>query len=208
VPLHFRVESGNTTDDQTHRHTWDLLCKLVGRKDFLYVADCKLATRENMAYLAQDGGRFLTVLPRTRSEDAAFRQRLRECQVRWRPLWEKTDEDGQVRDHYAISDGPALTTEGYRLVWYHSTRKADLDAAARATQIEKTLQRLGQLRAKITSPRTRWRQADKIQRTVDQILETYDTADFVRVEIAPSSKRNSDRRNPAARAPTRSTCGR
>jgi hypothetical protein len=40
VPLHFRVESGNTTDDQPHRQ--DLLCKLVGRKDFRYVADCKL----------------------------------------------------------------------------------------------------------------------------------------------------------------------
>ena len=201
VPLHFRVESGNTTDDQTHRHTWDLLCKLVGRKDFLYVADCKLATRENMAYLAQAGGRFLTVLPRTRSEDAAFRQRLRECQVRWRPLWEKTDEDGQVRDRYAISDGPALTTEGYRLVWYHSTRKADLDAAARATQIEKTLQRLGQLRAKITSPRTRWRQADKIQRTVDQILETYDTADFVRVEIAPQQQEEFRQEKPGRPGP-------
>ena len=164
VPLHFRVQSGNTTDDQTHRHTWDLLCKLVGRTDFLYVADCKLATRDNMAYLAQRKGRFLTVLPRTRSEDAVFRQRLRQGQVRWQPLWEKTDEHGQVRDRFAISDGPALTAEGYRLVWYHSTRKAELDAAARATHIEKTLQRLGQLQAKITSPRTRWRQPEKVSR--------------------------------------------
>jgi hypothetical protein len=120
----------------------------------------------------------------TVSEDTAFRQRLQQGPVRWRPLWEKTDEEGQVRDRYAIRDAPALTTEGYRLVWYHSTRKAELDAAARATQIENTLQRLGQLRAKITSPRTRWRQPDKIQRAVDQILETFDTVGFVRVQIA------------------------
>src|SRR5664280_970502 len=51
VPLHFRAANGNVTDDQTHRDTWDLLCLLTGRRDFLYVADCKLATSENMAYL-------------------------------------------------------------------------------------------------------------------------------------------------------------
>ena len=47
VPVHFRVHSGNVVDDQTHRETWDLLRQLAGRTDFLYVADCKLATREN-----------------------------------------------------------------------------------------------------------------------------------------------------------------
>jgi hypothetical protein len=46
---------------------------LIGRRDFLYVADCKLATTENMAYLHQRGGRFLSTLPRTRGEDVAFR---------------------------------------------------------------------------------------------------------------------------------------
>ena len=66
VPVHFRVQSGNTTDDRSHRETWDLLCNLTGRHDFLYVADCKLATAENMAYIQQHGGRFLSVLPRTR----------------------------------------------------------------------------------------------------------------------------------------------
>ena len=73
VPVQFRVESGNATDDRSHRGTWELLCKLTGRRDFLYVADCKLATAENMAYIHQHGGRFLSVLPRTRGEDAAFR---------------------------------------------------------------------------------------------------------------------------------------
>ena len=64
VPLHFRAESGNVVDDQTHRDTWDFLCQLTGRRDFLYVADCKLATSENMAHIHQRQGRFVTVLPR------------------------------------------------------------------------------------------------------------------------------------------------
>src|SRR5438132_221450 len=76
VPLYFQVASGNVADDQTHRATWDLLCRLTGRRDFLYVADCKLASTENMAHIHQRQGRFLTVLPRTRSEDSAFRELL------------------------------------------------------------------------------------------------------------------------------------
>src|SRR5208337_3057047 len=64
VPLYFQVASGNVVDDKTHIATWDLLCRLVGRPNFLYVADCKLASSENMAYIHQHQGRFLTVLPR------------------------------------------------------------------------------------------------------------------------------------------------
>jgi transposase len=55
VPVYFQAKSGNTADDQTHRDTWDLLCTLAQRRDFLYVADCKLASAENMAYIRRKG---------------------------------------------------------------------------------------------------------------------------------------------------------
>jgi hypothetical protein len=48
VPLAHRVVDGNTSDDVTHVDTWDHLVALLGRTDFLYVADCKLATRDTM----------------------------------------------------------------------------------------------------------------------------------------------------------------
>ena len=54
--------------------------------DFLYVADCKLATTENMAYIHKNGGRFVTVLPRTRGEDAAFRATVQAGAVVWRQV--------------------------------------------------------------------------------------------------------------------------
>ena len=185
VPLHFRVENGNKTDDQTHCRTWDVLSKLVGRPDFLYVADSKLATRENMSYIASHSGRFVTVLPRSRSEDNAFRQRLQEGQVTWQLLWEKTDEYGEVVDHFSICDQPTVSAEGYRLAWYHSTRKAELDAATRAKQIDRILSRLGQLRQKLTSSRTRYRQPDKVQRVVDEILAHHEASRWIHVTIVP-----------------------
>ena len=185
VPLHFRAASGNVTDDQTHRDTWELLCQLTGRRDFLYVADCKLATSENMAYLHQRQGRFITVLPRTRAEDAAFRTLVAQGQVSWRPLGEKTDDEGEVIDHFSTSDQPATTVEGYRLVWYHSQRKAELDAVARSGRIERALKQLAALREKLRSPRTRYRKEAKVAEAVAEILRSCEAASWLAVEVQP-----------------------
>jgi transposase len=170
VPLHFRAASGNVTDDVTHRDTWDLLCQLTGRRDFLYVADSKLATRENMAYLHQRQGRFITVLPKTRSEDGTFRSMVSREQVTWRPLWKKTDEDGEVIDSYSVSDQATTSVEGYRLVWYHSQRKAELDALARIGRLQRAMKELADLRSKLQSPRTRYRQESKVAEAVAEIV--------------------------------------
>ena len=188
VPLHFRAESGNVTDDQTHRDTWDLLCQLTGRRDFLYVADCKLATSENMAYLHQRQGRFVTVLPRTRSEDTACRELVAKGQITWRPLWEKTDEEGEVIDRYSTSDQPATTVEGYRLVWYHSMRKAEQDAMARSGRIERALKQLATLKEKLRSPRTRYRQEAKVTAAVAEVLETCGAAAWIVTEVQPQTE--------------------
>ena len=48
VPIYFTTHRGNTVDDKTHCETWDILRQLVGRPDFLSIADCKLASTSNM----------------------------------------------------------------------------------------------------------------------------------------------------------------
>jgi len=185
VPLHFRVADGNTTDVSTHRDTWEMLCRLAGRRDFLYVADCKLASSANMNYIAQHGGKFLTVLPRNRSEDKTFRQQLRQKQVTWEHLLDKTDACGELLDQYSVCPQPAITSEGYRLLWYHSASKAEHDAASRSRQIQRTLKRLEELRRKLLLPKTRYRQASKVRKAVAAILEELDTEEWIRFQVLP-----------------------
>jgi transposase len=185
VPIQFRVASGNVTDDQTHQASWDLLCSLSGRRDFLYVADCKLATAENMAYLHHRGGRFVTVLPRTRTEDRTFRQSLAAGQCSWKPIWDKTNDDGLVVDRFSVWEPASHSAEGYRLLWYHSARKAELDALARSGRIERALKELAALREKLRSPRTRYRAEAKVAAAVDTILAEYQAADWITTEIVP-----------------------
>src|SRR4051794_1302310 len=170
VPVQFRVESGNATDDRSHRATWELLCQLTGRRDFLYVADCKLATAENLAYLHQRGGRFLSVLPRTRGEDATFRVLVRDGRVRWRHVHDKLDDEGNVVDRFSVHEPEATSVEGYRVIWYHSTRKAELDVLSRHHRIERASGHLAELRQKLASPRTRYRQRAKVAEAVEAIL--------------------------------------
>jgi transposase len=183
VPVQFRVESGNVTDDTTHRETWDLLCSLAGRRDFLYVADCKLATAENMAYIHQHGGRFLSILPRTRAEDAAFRAALAEGRVTWQPIHDKTDDKGILLDRYSACAPMTASAEGYRLVWYHSTRKAELDALTRQQQVARTQAELSELRLRLLSPRTRYRQRAKVEEAVAAILEAHGAARWITATI-------------------------
>jgi transposase len=140
-----------------------------------------------MAYLHQRQGRFITVLPQTRAEDAAFRELLAQGQVAWRPLWEKTDERGELVDCFSLSQQPALTAEGYRLVWYHSTRKAELDALARSGRIARALKQLAALREKLRSPRSRYRQAAKVAEAVAEILQGCGAAAWIVSEIQPQS---------------------
>jgi transposase len=183
VPVQFRVESGNATDDRSHRATWDLLCQLTGRRDFLYVADCKLTTAENMAYLHQRGGRFLSVLPRTRGEDATFRTTVRDGRTRWRHIHDKTDDEGDVVDRFSVHEPEATSAEGYRLIWYHSTRKAELDVLARHRRIERASGRLAELREKLASPRTRYRERAKVAEAVEAILRDGGVEGFIEVVI-------------------------
>jgi transposase len=187
VPVHFRVESGNATDDRSHRATWDLLCRLTGRHDFLYVADCKLATAENMAHIHRHGGRFLSVLPRTRGEDAAFRARVVQGQVAWRPIHDKRDDDGDLLDQFSVCEPVGQSAEGYRLLWLHSRRKAELDAQTRLTHLERAMERLNALRRKLGSPRTRYRLRAKVVEAAEAILQESNVGAWITIEVTEQS---------------------
>ncbi len=183
VPVHFFTGNGNLTDDQTHRATWDLLRKLKGTADFLYVADSKLATKENMGYIAGEGGRFITVLPASRGECKDFRKLVTQQAISWTKLWEKKDEQGVVKDVVSIASHPATTIEGYRLLWFHSSRKAELDEISRNDRLQRALRALALLRQKLQSPRTRYRQEARVRDAVDKRLGPLGATEWIHVEI-------------------------
>jgi hypothetical protein len=139
VPVHCKTYDGNVTDDQVHIETWDFLCQVIGHADFLYVADCKLCTRDNLGHIAGRGGRFLTVLPRTRAEDGWFRGYLQEQTPAWREVRREPNPRRQAGPDivYDGVEAPQRTSEGYRVLWYRSSQKRDEDAAQRQARMER-----------------------------------------------------------------------
>jgi transposase len=156
VPLAHRLLDGNVTDDQTHIATWDGLVALVGRADFLYVADSKLATREQMTHIHARGGRFLSILPRSRAEDTQIREWAQShafdfTEAARRPGKRRGDPD-QV---YWTAPAPIPTSEGHRIVWTRSSHKHERDAEARRARIEQGMLALEGVQARLAGPRTR-----------------------------------------------------
>ena len=185
VPIYFQTESGNVTDDSTHQRTWKLLNELVKRPDFVYVADCKLATTSNMLEIARCGGRFITILPATRKEDAEFRKRLvddPEC-VTWNEVLRVYHEDDSLRDVYRVDATQHLSKEGFRLLWFHSQSKAETDAQTRARRVRRAVDDLRQLQERLRSVRTRFKTRQKVSDAVKAILGSRGVSDFLSVEI-------------------------
>src|SRR4029077_7178461 len=56
VPLDHTIYDGNQSDDRLHPAAHQRLRRLLQRSDFIYVADCKLATEENLRKIATCGG--------------------------------------------------------------------------------------------------------------------------------------------------------
>jgi transposase len=185
VPVYFSSASGNTVDDRTHIGNWDLLYELIGHADFLYVADCKLASSENLSHIATRGGRFVTVLPRGRSEDVAFRQRLRAAPslLKWTLLYALSNDQGHIVDELFACDDDHVHSEGYRLLWYRSTRKAEQDKSRRARSIQKATAALSDLRERLQGPRTRFRVRAKVEEAVAEILAEAEAGSWLLVEI-------------------------
>ncbi len=139
VPIHFKTYDGNTADDGTHRQTWDFLKRLVGHANFLYVADSKLCSHENLGYIAKQNGRFLTVVPRTRKETGWMTEYVQKEVVAWKVVRREgpARANGKRRNVYEGFEYPKRCSDGYRLLWYRSSVKREDEAASRLRRLKK-----------------------------------------------------------------------
>jgi transposase len=184
VPLAHRVEAGNTADDVTHIPTWDALVNLVGRADFLYVADCKLCNRAAMDHIDARHGRFLSVMPRSRAEDGEFRRWIADHEPDWAELRRcpgrrKADPD----QCWWGFEWPRPSAEGYRICWIRSSTKLAKDSQVRAERIRRASKELESLAARLASPRSRHRDKVAVEAEAVAILEATSTTGLIGISV-------------------------
>lgn len=203
VPVHYRLCDGNTNDDPTHIPTWNTIHKLVGRPDFLYIADCKLCTRENMDHIARHGGRFITVLPRSRREDAWFREHLQTHELPWveviRPqTHRRRDGDDEV---WRVVDSPVPSAEGYRIVWVWSHHLAEKQKHRRLAILQKAYDDIAELGERLRGKRSRLKSRAAVEQAVEKILETAGAKRWAQVEVVEETERSYKQTGPGRRGP-------
>jgi transposase len=187
VPVHFKVADGSTEDSTTHRETWETLRRWVGSPRFLYVADSKLCTFENLRHIHREGGWFLTVLPRTRKEDRLFKDWIQDHTPSWEPIASRSSRrrEKAAPDVVRACPSPVPDADGFRLWWYHSTAKEARDAEARSDAIEVAWKGLEALRARLEGPRSRLRSRASIARAAEAILQERGAERWIAYEVTP-----------------------
>lgn len=189
VPMAYRLADGNTSDDPTHVPTWDQLAGLLGRHDFLYVADSKLASGTAMRHIDGNGGRFITVLPRTRGEDTWFRDWAQTHQPHWNEAIRLPGARiGDADTVYSTFAAPLPSAEGYRIIWVHSSAKAIRDAAARQNRIEAGATGLNALATKIAGPKSRLRSRLAVEEAAAAALTKTGASRWITVSITETTE--------------------
>jgi transposase len=192
VPLSYKLFDGNTVDDVTHIPNWNGLRSLLGKEDFIYVADCKLCSEKNLSHIVQNGGRFITVVPKDRKEVKQFRHRLTTHPVEFQEAYsvESSREKGKLTI-YKTYEGEK-TAQGFRLIWVHSSAKQEDDQARRQKKIDQALAGLEALAPKLNAYHLKT--PKEIQAAVGRICKEVEA--FVEVQIVSDRKQIKEKVSP------------
>ncbi len=185
VPISFKLFDGNTTDDTTHIPNWNGLRDLLGKEDFIYIADCKLCSEENLIHIATNGGAFITIVPKNRKEVKQFYKFLETNNIEWK--------DGLEIDHtrkkgktvqYRTYEAADKTDQGFRIIWVHSSSKEEEDKKRRQRRISKACKALEALSPKLNAYHLKTKQ--EIQTAIDKITKGID--EFLPIKIITERK--------------------
>ena len=195
VPVSYKLFDGNTNDDVTHIPNWNGLRTLLGKEDFIYVADCKLCSEGNLGHIATNGGYFITIVPKDRKEVKRFLEHLKEKDVEWKYAFEKESSRKKGKVDIFKTYEPGRTRKGFRIIWVHSSSKQQDDEGRRRQRINKALARLEELAPKLNAYHLKTKKeinaaVKGICKGVEGLVDVKIVTDHkrVKVRLSPNSK--------------------
>lgn len=201
VPLSYKLFDGNTPDDVTHIPNWNGLRSLLDREDFVYVADCKLCSLENLNHISANGGFFITIVPKDRKQVKQFHRHLRENNVQWEEAFITESSRKKGRKNIYRSYEAERTKEGYRIIFIHSSSKQEDDEDKRRKKIEKAITKLEELLPKLNAYHLKT--IKEIQSAVDNICKGVEG--FINVKIVTDRRQIRVKTSPGRASLTKST---
>ena len=146
VPISYQIFNGNKADVVTHIPNWDSLRDFLAKEDFIYIADSKLCSEDNMHHIENNNGIFITIMPKNRKEVRQFYERLQQGEeIEWQLAYstEHSRKKGEMVTYQTYAD--ERSREGYHIVWVHSSSKENQDRNTREKRISNAQQKLAEL---------------------------------------------------------------
>lgn len=184
VPIHHHCYPGNYTDDKTHIDTWKIIRTITGRTDFLYVADTKVCTDDQLCFIAdKNGGRVITILPETWTEVQQFKEELRRAPKARSIIWRRFKPNSETEtEYFSVFKGTHTTAKrGYRIHWIYSSEKRKRDRIAREASLEKAEGELNALNARLNTRKLKTPR--EILRATDEILVRCGIKNILKTEL-------------------------
>jgi len=169
VPLSYKLFDGNTNDDVTHIPNWNGLRTLLEKEDFIYVADCKLCSHKNLTHIAQNGGFFITIVPKDRKEVKQFLKQLKSNDIEFKDAYQVESSRKKGKINIFKTYEADQTKNGFRIIWVHSSSKQEDDQVRRQKKIDNAMVALEKLSPKLNAYHLKTKK--EIRAAVDSICK-------------------------------------
>ena len=189
MPLATDVVSGNRADDPLYVPCIERVQVSLGRRGLLYVGDCKMASRETRAWMANQGSYYLCPLPQVQlaeGELEAAWEALDRGEIALRPVC-REPQDGEselIAEGYERQAVMALEAHGASQTWrerrfvvrsMRHAKAAEVSLRARVAQAQAPVEALNQR----GRGRKRFEEPDALRQAATAIVQRYQVEDFL-----------------------------
>jgi CheY-like chemotaxis protein len=142
-------------------------------------------SRVNLDHIAHGKGRFITVLPGNRKEDAWFRKHIQDHDLPWEEVINRPNPRGadRLEDVWRVVVAPNRSAEGYRIVWVWSQLMAQRNEQSRLATLQKAFDGIQELNDKLQGPHNRLRDRVAVEEAVERILANGGASRWAGVEV-------------------------
>jgi transposase len=204
-PISTHVVAGNQSDDVLYWGTIVQVKSKVGGSGLLFSADCKAASLENRARIADAKDYYLTALPNTGEtakligtwiDTALQKDQAGQLQAVYKP-----NEDGEgpelVGKGYEFSREMKATVDGREVAWtervmvVQSPAQNDSQKAKLQKNLQKTEEQLGRLTLS-GKGRKAWRDEEELRQAIGAIEKEHGVAGLLEVQVQGEQKQTKN----------------
>ena len=137
-----------------------------------------------MQYIHHAGGRFVTVMPRTRQEDGQFRKWIQTQVPDWQLVWDRPNvrHPEGPRELWYVFQPQVPSSEMWPITWVWSTLLTLHHRARRQRLISAACEALQAIHQSLIKARARRRGAKEIDQRVHDILDHYHVGRYLKVQ--------------------------